>query len=346
MGRLRMKNFFKSETCVKKGNVLYFFLEEVNLLCSFDLVTKESKIISSIPLEKIYEKRICGKLLIWKNQIIILPLNGKMIYLYNLDNSKWDYIKINESSCPNKFLEGIVVGDNLYAFGHWYTEIVKVELNNLSIKYFSLPKPENMIRELIGTQITKFGNNIYLPLCNSDKVIIFDDENDKYIEKVIGCDSKGYTAIQFCDNKFYLASRYGQKIVAWDGEKKGEIVFENMECEQDLYFHGIIPRKNCILFPSTHSKEILSINGKNHEFESIKEDILFCNIIDDGCYAIVDEKGNISIFDSEDMEYSCIISQKQIIDYFVEIDDKNFQINENNIFDLDFLLNYINQVKL
>ena len=306
----------KIEACVKKNNDLFFLLKDMNLFCSYNLKDDTSKVLSSIPDEKMFSERLCGKMLVWKNEIILLPLNAKKIHLYNLDSGTWRSITINNEHVIYKFLEGIVYKDTLYAFGHYYKSIVKVDLLNLNVEYIDISNYKGSDKDtIIGTQIVAIGDIAYLPLCNFDKIIAFNMNNNSIEEIDIDNDNKGFTAINYIDDKFFLASRIGQQIVLWNNKSIYKKIKGINSEYRGLYYHGIIPEKNEIYFPSTHENEIQIMQNEKITLNKGNSLTEFCNSISDNNYAIIDSLGNLTIFDGEEKKYNCRIEKKSVVNY-------------------------------
>lgn len=338
-----MENYFKSETCIKKNDTLYFVLIDLSLLCSYSLKNKETKIVSKIPWERLFTDRLCGKLLTWKDTIIILPLNGKSIYMYDLNEDKWEKISVYNEDLPNKFLEGMVYKDCLFAFGHWYGSIVKVNLCDFEIEYIDISRYKKDSNEIIGTQIVGVDEKVYLPLCQYDKILVFDMDNSTIEEISINNNEKGFTAIQYYNNQFVALSRIGQQMIIWDGKNNYNTIKGILPDYNDLYFHGVIINNSEIVLPSTHEKEINYFVNDKMDCEKINSCVLFCNKVDDYTYVTMDENGLIVLYEKEKKtEFYCKIDINMLVEYLKgnKLLNNEF-LRENNKYMLNFLLDCI-----
>lgn len=328
------------ENCVKVGNKLFFVLKNINLLCEFDLIKKSSKIIGKIPDIDISEKRVCGKILEWNNKLFCLPLCGKRIDIYDLLTFNWSFIDIEHKDSPYKFFEGIIYNDCLYAFGHCYKSVIKVNLKDNSIKYIDISayKKDDAI---IGSQVTIMNNKIYMPICNMDIILILNTDTDELEEKHFENDSKGFCAVSYCNNKFILASRKGCQIIIWDGKDESKTIkFKDFK---NNFFNGIINYKGDTIFPSAFCNEMYVLRGDKYKSIDTNCVYSFCNTIGDDCYMISKQDGNITIM-SKDIKknYLIGIEREEIRKFLFENrTDVNGLIKEDSIYDLDLFLRTI-----
>lgn len=72
------------EDCVLVGEKVYFFSKDWNGLYFIDLKEKKTKIVGSMPEEKIEAKRLCAGIVQYNKKLILIPMTAKkygyMIY--------------------------------------------------------------------------------------------------------------------------------------------------------------------------------------------------------------------------------------------------------------------------
>ena len=311
-----MKDFYQCriETCVKVNNNIYFMLEDYNLLCCCNLANEEVDVLGSIPEEAIDGKRLCGKILEWKEKLVLLPLNAKKIWIYDLSNRIWDSIEIDHPNIAFKFLEGLIYNDILYAFGHWYPGIVKIELFNGESTYIDCEKMKNGRDELFGTQIAQKNEKVILPVCNQDVILEFDLSDSTIHERKIENEGNGFTAALYQNDVLWLASRKGQTIINVDENgNENRIIGKKID---ELFFHGFVLFHDELYLPSSHFSEMIIVEKKGIK-KINKEICLFCNVIDDNTFMISYVCGKAELYNEKSKNTIQIrLSREKIENYF------------------------------
>lgn len=125
-----------AESGVIVDDNIYLFCRSLNMLYKFDIKRNAVEYVSSIPNRYIITQRLVGKMLFWRDTIILLPAINNAIWLYNINTYKWKEIVLENIPVGRLIsFQGLIYEDNLCVIGSEYGYIIHVDLLKETIEY-------------------------------------------------------------------------------------------------------------------------------------------------------------------------------------------------------------------
>lgn len=334
---------------LKVDECFYYAAAELNLLCKYDLKKRKASIVSKIGKDSVFIKRAYRKLLLWRNKIVFIPYMGNKICLYNLQDCSWDEIIIRNQDIPYKFGIAEIYEDNIYVFGHYYPDLLKINLLNRIVQAYNLFKNNSDFKIYFGLQGTLENNFLYVPLCRKKEIFCLNMANGEFKFFTLNMNAKGITGICNQNGVFWGLDRSGSSIICWDKNfrcKEYDINRIFQFGDRDI-FTTIIKCGNTIVVGSSTRRDILCI--KNEVIQAIQTDspLLQIDNFDEYKNFMVTLDGKVVFYDEDFnkkdqllLEFNKKDLDIYIKEYEISIDDIKYLafINETEAFDLsDFL---------
>lgn len=296
-----------AEDIVRVDDKYYFVALEINALCELDSDDK-IKVIGCIPDEDVYTRRVCSRLLSYGKQLVLLPMSGEKIWIYDLNVNSWESVEIdNPEDTEMKFMQGIMHKGRLILIGCYYSAIVLVDLVTKDILYVKQP-----YLELGVLQSQKCANyfrrdcavndgKLYMASCLCNKVLVFDIETTewKYID--VGREERAFSGITFDGKYYWISPKTDNVLVRWDGrEKYDEFFIDDEKCGNNFRFTGIINTAKGLIMPAKDGEYTYFIpNSDIKLITKEKQSFLFCRYekVDD-CILAGTKDGRFLFFNS------------------------------------------------
>ncbi len=300
-----MKNVYMVN-CTRVDNELFFVSSERNILYSMDLNNKEIRILEEYPDEEDYDQpALFGNILSYNHKLILVPLVAKKLWIYDLINRCWDSILFDEdiSSVVYKFFGSFIHNQYIYLLGHYYKGIVRVDIENKTIRKIDMDLREN--RKNDGFFFWDFiikNNHCILPSLSSNQIVDFDFKTNqtRYID--IGGRNNQYVGITWDGKYYWLSPRRNGKYVRWDGMEE-VIEYELPSCfdTDDYCFIGAYMNGDEVVFPGMLGKfgTISFSKDKPYDVCVRNKSILTYKRIDD-LFIQQDDNSDIFIFNGKD----------------------------------------------
>ena len=202
-------------SCVD-GNRVWFVGKTFNYLFCMDISEKIIEIVERLPGEQLIGYRSYSNIVKYKNQIILIPGYADKILIYDAAARIFREIEVK---IQGKHVFYVFVGiehDKLYLMDHEDARIVIIDLDKrciASCRKIETSEPVNLI---YSKPILQKGN-IYIPLCEGNKIIIYQISDDVFRECLLESVASGYSNIIY-DGIFFWLIGFAGEIVKWDSE--------------------------------------------------------------------------------------------------------------------------------
>ncbi|MBE5831473.1 MAG: hypothetical protein E7306_07015 [Butyrivibrio sp.] len=202
------------------GDSFYYVCNEFNLLIKFT-GKGEHKIIGVIPEESLDAKALISQMMLINERIILIPLNAKNIWIYQINNQKWHCIRIENESCEYKFMKAIQEANKLYFFPSRYKKMIVLDVLTDEVRYIEIADKSQGIcnSTFFRSDIVVKDKMVYAAYCGGDYIFEFNLLDETYEWKKVGTDVQGYCGIAWDSEKFWLLSKMNEKkVFTWDGK--------------------------------------------------------------------------------------------------------------------------------
>lgn len=227
-----MEHFLCCEGKYEDESYIWFSAYTHNGIYRINKRTQKVKLIGRIPGEKGYKARQYKVVISLNDWMIFVPLSAKEIAILNCKNNKIK--KISLKKIPDKrkrqyiedckFWTGIAYKNYVYLFGLSYPAIIRLEPDTEEMEYYVewIDKIEKKIENI--KEIYFFvegiirGNDVYLPFCCTNAVLIFNLENKTTKIVEINSKVKGFCGIVDDGENLWLApeKNQDQNIIKWN----------------------------------------------------------------------------------------------------------------------------------
>ena len=338
---------------VINDNIAYMFSQYVNLLYSYDLNKKETRLLSSIPEEEFFTVDLCAKMVLHSDYLVLVPLKAKKIWKYNLKTNEWHGIELKPLAPPDslKFFQGIVYANKVMMTSCVYPSIVTLDLTSDSLEYH----PEvceyfsdyTEDKAFFRVDYVMKGNNVYLASCKTNVVVKINIDDYKCNFYEVGKKGNSYSGIAYDGKNFWLSPRKSLTIVKWDGiDGVEECNLPNGISSHIVNFLGVCVYKGNILLPGGYTDTLQLINKdfsmleciakKYNFFQSDCGEIRSCSLDGD----VILEQSDVSV-----INFRCEISRSDFDEYLllnslnIKYPQSNYLYENKNV-DLDLFCNY------
>lgn len=292
-----------------------------NLLCCFNLNTKQLEIVEKIPEENNCEGLYINLVKIG-DEIILIPNSTAKLCVYNVIQKEFLVIEILEKGRKSeRFFSYDICEDNLYLFPTYYPAIVKLNIRSKKIEYIenwyhdsNLNKDEMIFR----MQKDSVDHVTYLLFAGSNRIFKFDEKNEKYFIIEVGDKGDSYSTIcKVQTGEIYLTNQDGD-IVIFNENSRKTIKIKNAVknfcktrfLEKLVCFMSSVEYGDYVYFFPGQANKVIRINKHGHQIEEAD----FCNVLHDGGKKNLNWQGTM---------YSMIHKNKQYI-YVMNILNRSF----------------------
>ncbi|MBO4953374.1 MAG: hypothetical protein J6C99_10785 [Lachnospiraceae bacterium] len=290
-----MSAFFDAETACIYENKIYMFGSTINILYCVDIEEGKVEILGNIPGYNLCSSKLVGKLLIYKEKIILLPFNADNVWIYNLHSNNWTEVKLEGNSVHcEKFYQGFLEKNKVHAIGCRYPAIVVIDLDTFKVTYNK--KIYNKINQVVSddgiyfrTEYIREDNKIKMGCCKLNG--IFEYNLSSGDADFIECGKKGfcYEGITQLQGSVQLVGRKINASYILDNENLIEHIWpDNLTCHYLAY----ILKDNLHIYLSSLAGRSFFYNGKYNELE---EKAYFCEKVDEKNFIYMNQKGEIIV---------------------------------------------------
>lgn len=235
------------------------FARYFNLLFSIDRFGNTKKLCT---LPEKQTQRLVECMLVWNENIIMIPAFAEKIYMYNTKTANLCAIELptGYTNMQFKFFNGIISGNTLLSIGAFFPGILVVDLQTKISTVIPVYKDKQEHRKKLNDCFTRKSfvykeRKLYIASAISNEVLIFDTDTYKFTWDKVGEEGNRYSGIDWDGETFWLAPRCGSSLVRW--KENGIVQKYDLSdiYKSDTNFAGIMCHKNKVLLYSLHSNK-------------------------------------------------------------------------------------------
>ena len=199
-----------------------------------DLKLNKYEYITEIPNTELNKHRLNPQCLKIKNEIYLLPNFGKKIWIYNLDNNKFEQIVIDnpDNVCPAIY-KSWVYGNKIYALSAGLKKIIEIDIREKVIcNYFIISDLDE--EEMDTNAGIRVGDDIYCVSSSLNRVYQFNLKSKQMSRYVVPMVESGFQTISF-DGRLFWLSGYCREIYIWDKEGNSTKVLRDFPQDFGIY---------------------------------------------------------------------------------------------------------------
>lgn len=289
----------KSFKGILDENMYYMVSMYTGFVFCINCDTGDISVIENIPPNYPIGKNSFSGICKCGDKLVLIPLLANDIWMYDLNNNMWQSISLPTKvrNITNKFFDCCVYSNYIYMFGHYYSGIIKLNIEDLSIKEIEVTfDSDDIERSFFNYNSYIIGSYLYIPSCQTNCVVKIRLKDDSYELIYLGSGHEGFSGMTFDGEEFWLSPRKNGPIIRWNGDKKVEEFILPKEFERkDFYFGSAVNCENYILFAGfsnlsviidlNQNKKMTVLNkGFAHTYKSNDQKIVLQD--DEGLYLI------------------------------------------------------------
>lgn len=336
--------FIDAETAYMEGEKIYLFGSSFNLLYSYNINTKQMEIIGKIPKYKFISTQLIGRILKWRNKIILIPFLANELWIWDMGNRQWQEIGIEDASSYNMlFYQGFIHHDEVHMIGCYYPAIVRIDLNTLDLSYDrriydEIDSSGNKNDDIyFRTEYIKNDNIVFMGCCNLNKILKYNLDNYEYELVEVGNKNNDYEGITFINDHMVMAGRHEQCIYNLDGRQEKKKIPAEIDCH---YMATVFRDGKYILLSRINGNScVIDDTG----FSLYDERCFFCEKTDNKNYIYMSGQYvlNIVIDGKKILSEEIWIKDAESEKRFFDLLEPGHVMVENGLVNLDFLMRAI-----
>lgn len=254
-------HFIKAETdrpCLNLGGieafavgngVIWGALVALNGLVCISMNTWKVQFVARFPEEDEDGIRLYGGAVYYQEKLIFCPMRAKNIVVYDITRNSFCSIPLDMGIAKNSKMykenyktEDIVLYDDYaYIIGCSYPAIIRISMQDMSVKYITQPYKEldKRIKDYSSGYfacVTRQNNYLYAGCCLSGDILKFSLEDETY--EIIRTDFSGINAVMENDDGFLLTSLADSKGYT---KKKEDNCYKDIEGLENVLLAKVIP---------------------------------------------------------------------------------------------------------
>lgn len=221
--------FIKADTdrtCMRLGGIEAFAVADgmiwgalvsLNALVRIPMDTWKVQFIAEFPEENSDGFRLFGGAVYYREKLIFCPMRAQNIVVYDIAQKSFlsipldmELVRNNKVYKKNYKTEDVVLyNDFAYIVGCSYPAIIRISLQDMSVKYITEPFKE-LDKRIVDYSngyfdcVTRQNNDLYAGCCLSGDILKFSLEDETY--EIISTDFKGINAVIETKDKLLLTS--------------------------------------------------------------------------------------------------------------------------------------------
>lgn len=277
---------------VKIGDSIWFSAQKHNGLYCMNCNTKETRLVSEFPGEKMMGYRLYKSITRAGDKLFFAPCNASAVAVYDISKQEMRMIAVEDMQSPRKtvfgkgfkFWTAVAYNPWIYFMGHGYPAILRINTVTLKTEYIvewlpvvnNLADSDNNAPYFVEGCIK--GTKALFPLACTDGLAEVDLPTGNV--NIICLDSgvDGYNGMAFDGVYFWLTPRNDNRVVRWNGKSKAICVEIGMQ--KYLPFYSPIIINGYVYLPPILSDKFYKICRKNLE-ASIVGDMEFIYQMED-----------------------------------------------------------------
>lgn len=348
------------EDCVVMGSKIYFFSKDWNALYVADFVTKETKLVSTMPEEKIYARRLCAGIVYYNKKLILLPMTAEKIWVFDLESNQWKGIERRNLGCGDdsqkEIFRAIIYRKNLFLIGSNYPAIIRMDMLTYELEY--LTEPYTFLSSLKTADQCYFRsdfcineNYLLMASCLNNYVLQVDLNSFSYKWHEVGEKGFCYSGIAWDGEYYWLSPRRGTPIVRWKMNGETKYIPLPNEFKNKIYnFLGVQYNNGNLVFPGMQQNKTIIIKAHGHQEINVREGrYVFYRCFEKNNVVLQQTNGLVCLqYTTLDKRYDmyCKIRRRELIEYLKNNLENNESIidivrSENMIVSLTLFLSFV-----
>ena len=280
-----------------EDNVAYFVDAEKDILCELDLKTSECGGLAVMPNKLPENFMLNTRCLKINNEIFCMPCFGDRIWIYNCEDSSFNFIKLKKPERYSLYMEySWQINDKVVSVSRGLCQVIIIDIKSKQVEYFPIKVLED---DILISNCIRVNTNIYCTSLNSNEIYKFDIESKETYIYSVGDKLEKFSCICFDGEKFWV-SGCSRKVYTWDGDSVTNIInlpegirnynfttgsedvvnSDNKECSVQIFCHlefvkgyiWAIPfRSNLVIYIDKNTLEVkvLHIEGEKETKDSL-----------------------------------------------------------------------------
>lgn len=328
-GQIEDENWLElaADSALVYGEGIYYFAQSFNALCRLDLKTGQVRIVAGLSGKNFEEKNLVRELMIYKGEVICIPLTGGQVRMIDLKSGKESWqVKPQKKSLDGRayFFNAYIREQYCFLFPYYGDELFLLDLDekkvvktvNFKKKFKAFADEEYVCCSRSGCYA--FADMLYMVMEFNPVIIEFDlcrmEVRFYEIEKTDGY----YVYLSGAEGCLYILDNEG-KICVWDIQSHSVISslhLELMEGKKKHSFHDSARQGRYLyLFKRIPSSIYIRIDVETHQVErrSFQKDFeqvgadgkpLQYMVEKDGCFFFLSAKKELYTlyFDTKEVE--------------------------------------------
>lgn len=254
-----------------------------NILVRYNMLNKHAELIGHIPKETTSARRLVAKLLVFNDQLLLVPCNASEVWIYDLKRDIWIDVGFEEKGINFKFATAFIHDSKAVMIGCRYDGIVVYDFMKKELKYYKKPydkwRQYNSIDIYCRDYAFSSNNTVLLPSCVTNEVAEINIETMEVLcIHSIGDETNRYESIAVIGNECWITPRVKGDMVIWNGYEVIEKMPVKMKDGPNVcHYCGIIEEnKKVYLFADMNAMSGYC-DRKNREFKWEDQSYLFCH---------------------------------------------------------------------
>ena len=288
--------FMDAETAYMESGIVYLFGSSFNMLYSYDINTKRIEILGKIPKYEFISAKLIGRILKWKDKIILLPFMANEVWIWDMGNGQWQEIEIEDaSSYKMLFYQGFIHHDEIHMIGCYYPAIVRINMNTMDLSYDRriYDEIDNSGNKNDGiyfrTEYIKNDNTVIMGCCNTNRILKYNLDSYEYELAEVGDKKNDYEGVTLINDHMVLFGRHEQSIFNLEGKQEKKEIPEEIDCH---YMATVLGDGKYILLSSVNGNSCVIDDAG---FSLYDEQSLFCEKTDNCNYIYVSNQYVLNI---------------------------------------------------
>lgn len=234
------------EAAVLIDHYIWGAASEFNALMKIDVETNRMELVEHFPEEDIFSTRLFGDAVHMDGKLIFVPMSASNIAIYEIADRRFTLIPIDERIVNDskfykrkyKFCKAVVQDRNIYIISCSFPAIIRLNMDDYQLTYITewvgvLNRHISDWSEVYFRSVcVSKEKEIWMPSCSCNMVVKFSliDASFQYYE--VGGQEGHYSDIEYDGKLFWLSSKNGHELIAWDPET-GSIT-HTVECMKEI----------------------------------------------------------------------------------------------------------------
>ena len=192
------------------GENYWFFSREINALFSMN-VSGQVIYRGMVPWEKVMQERLYSSVAVIGNKVYLIPFCASKIAVYEIKDNSFSKVEIpNKSNMLPRYMATFLHKTHLYIFGCRNLHVLVLDTDTDTVKVIE-PREEYNAMNTSDVYFYKhpayYDDSLWLYMCNSDKIMRFDIEQETISFIELYLNTNGYIGTYYDGDSLWGVSR-------------------------------------------------------------------------------------------------------------------------------------------